>query len=131
MKKNSTEKNSTEKNSTEKKENGTAKKEKITEKNKKSNKIANVLVGSRKHFTHKDIVTALRECDVTEKALLDMALTFNVVVNKGVFCKASNPGLLKMRAANVIRGALSRSGLFDGEITQIPPEKKSEKKASR
>jgi hypothetical protein len=96
----------------------------------KLHKIANVIKGSKKHFTHPEIVLAVRASGLAEKELVATALKFGVEVVKGELREAPNAGVLKMRTANVIRGALARAGLFTGEIARVPRGKQVKKAKS-
>ena len=97
-----------------------------TKKSPKPHKIANVMPKTRKTHDHEEIVLAVRATEPTDSAMRAMAeAKFGVVIVAGEFGKAPNPGLIKMRAANVIRGALVRAGRFTGDVYRIPRAKKS------
>jgi len=98
----------------------------VEKKSRKPHKIANVKPKTSKTHDHEEIVLAVRACEGTDSALRAMAeAKFGVVIVAGEFGKAPNPGLIKMRAANVIRGALVRAGRFTGDVYRIPRAKKS------
>ncbi len=77
-----------------------------------------------KPVSHEKIVLALRQAE-TVKGIIALADKLGVTINnRHSLDGAPNIGVLKMRAANIIRGALKRAGRFDGELYRVARAKK-------
>lgn len=77
-----------------------------------------------KMVSHESVVLALRKVSKV-KEIITLADKLGVTINaRHSLDGAPNVGVLKMRAANIIRGALKRAGRFDGELYRIPRAKK-------
>lgn len=77
-----------------------------------------------KMVSHEHVVLSLRTV-VKVKDIMVLADKFGVTIHdKHSLDGAPNLGVLKMRAANIIRGALKRAGRFDGELFRVARAKK-------
>lgn len=77
-----------------------------------------------KMVSHEHVVLSLRAV-VKVKDIVSLADKMGVTIyDKHSLDGAPNLGVLRMRAANIIRGALRRAGRFDGELFRVPRVKK-------
>ena len=77
-----------------------------------------------KSVSHEHIVVSLREAHKV-KDIMTIADKMGVTIpDRTVLNGAPNLGVMRMRAANIIRGALQRADRFDGEVYRIPRAKK-------
>lgn len=81
-----------------------------------------------KMVSHEHVVLSLRTV-VKVKDIVGLADKMGVTIHdKHSLDGAPNLGVLRMRAANIIRGALKRAGRFDGELYRIPRARKGKVK---
>jgi len=76
-----------------------------------------------KLISHEHIVVSLREA-FKVKDILTIADKMGVIIpDRTVLNGAPNMGVMRMRAANILRGALKRADRFDGEVYRVPRAK--------
>lgn len=77
-----------------------------------------------KMVSHEHIVVTLRGA-VKVKDFVAIADKMGVTIpDRSVLNNAPNLGVLRMRAANIIRGALKRASRLDGEVFRVARAKK-------
>jgi hypothetical protein len=81
-----------------------------------------------KMVSHEHIVVTLRGA-VKVKDFVAMADKMGVTIpDRSILNNAPNLGVLRMRAANIIRGALKRADRLDGEVFRVARAKKGKVK---
>lgn len=75
---------------------------------------------------HEDVVLGLRSCPESPKAIVAFcSKTWGIEgMSIASLTGAPNPGVLRMRAANIVRGALTRAKRFQGEVQRVARAKK-------
>ncbi len=76
-----------------------------------------------KMVSHEHVVLSLRAV-IKVKDIVGLADKMGVTIHdKHSLDGAPNLGVLRMHAANIIRGALKRANRFDGEVFRVPRAK--------